>query len=64
MSGENREIIRDNFDVEEIDDLSETMVTIKDEINIDARRRLEDYLDQLELKRLINDDLDYLDDIA
>ena len=38
--------------------------SIKTPINMDARRRLEEYRDQQELARLLRDEFDYLDEIA
>ncbi|MDH5216359.1 MAG: hypothetical protein OEX19_01585 [Gammaproteobacteria bacterium] len=39
-------------------------VSTKTPINLDARRRLEEYRDQQELARLLRDEFDYLDEIA
>lgn len=39
-------------------------VSTKMPINLDARRRLEEYRDQQELARLMRDEFDYLDEIA
>ena len=47
-----------------VDEESYVINNAKTTVNIDARRRVENYQEQRELKRLINDELDYLDDIA
>ena len=64
MSKGNKDFLSEGFDAEEIDDQSDIVETIKTTINIDARRKVEDYQEQRELNRLINDEWDYFDDIA
>ena len=49
---------------DEIDVQDNLVEQTKTTINLDARRRVDDYRAQKELERLINDDLDYFDDIA
>lgn len=67
----NNDLLEDDDNLDDVNDTS-TEIDVEDEviekmkstINIDARRRVEDYRDQRELERLLNDEFDYLDDIA
>lgn len=61
---ENNDLLDDDFEGGEIEDQSDSAEKVTGTINIDARRRLEDYRDKRELERLLKDDFDYLDDIA
>jgi len=64
MSKVNKDFLSEEIGVEEMDDQNETVFTIETALNIDARRKVEDYQEQRELERLINDEWDYFDDIA
>ncbi|MDH5257130.1 MAG: hypothetical protein OEX07_03955 [Gammaproteobacteria bacterium] len=53
------DLIDDDYEEEE------ALPEVEDKaVNLDARRRLEDYREKRELERLLNDEFDYLDDIA
>jgi len=57
-------LANDNLDEDVLNDQSEVVKNAKKTIGLDARRCVENYQAQRELERLINDELDYLDNIV
>lgn len=57
MTNLNKELLNEDVEIEEIDDQSD-LITKKDAtVNLDVRRKLEDYFEQRELDRLIKDSI-------
>lgn len=61
---EEKGFVDDEFDSEDTEVQNDTSSWKASTINLSARRRLEDYRDNLEMERLLKDEFDFLEDSA
>ena len=57
MTNINKELHSDDIEIEEIDDQSDLIAQKETTVKLDVRRKVENYLEQRELDRLIKDSI-------